>query len=210
MLGAITGDIVGSRFEFNNHKKIEFALGFLSIAALSKVCIYARPYSANLTFRRLQLISTSLVAFSHGMNGAQKTMGILTLAIFLFNRIPVIAVPLWVKLACSSAITLGTAISGWKIIKTMGCKFFKIETIHGFAIQTSSALVIILASIFGAPVSTVHVISSAVLGTGASKRLSAVRWGAAGQMAGAWMLTLPASAIVSAVCLFFLRTVFND
>jgi len=144
------------------------------------------------------------------MNDAQKTMGLMALALFLFHRIPAIEVPLWVKLACSLTITLGTAMGGWKIIKTMGSKFFRIEPIHGFAIQTSSAMVIELATLAGAPISTTHVISSAVIGAGASKRLSAVRWGVAGQMVTAWVLTLPASALVGAVCLMLLRLVFPD
>ena len=187
-----------------------FIIGFLSMAALSWMCIRMRPGRANRIFRRLQIISSSLMAFSHGMNDAQKTMGILALALFLFDRIPAVVVPLWVKLACGSVIALGTATGGWKIIKTMGSKFFRIEPIHGFAIQTASAAVIELATLFGAPISTTHVISSAVLGAGASKRLSAVRWGVAGQMVMAWVLTLPASALMGAMCLYLLRMVFSE
>lgn len=187
-----------------------FIIGFISMVALSWICVRMRPGRANRAFRRLQLISASMMAFSHGMNDAQKTMGILALALFLFNQIPAIVVPMWVKLACATTIALGTATGGWKIIKTMGSKFFRIEPIHGFAIQTSSAAVIELATIFGAPISTTHVISSAVLGAGASKRLSAVRWGVAGHMVVAWVLTLPASALMGAVCLYLLRFVFPD
>ncbi|MBI5593227.1 MAG: inorganic phosphate transporter [Deltaproteobacteria bacterium] len=185
-------------------------IGFLCMVALSWLCIRVRPGRANITFRRLQLISSSLMAFSHGMNDAQKTMGILALALFLFNQIPAVMVPMWVKVACGAAIALGTATGGWKIIKTMGSKFFRIEPIHGFAIQTASAIVIELATVFGAPISTTHVISSAVLGVGASKRLSAVRWGVAGQMVIAWVLTLPASALIGAMCLYLLRMIFTE
>ena len=187
-----------------------FVIGSLGMAGLSWISINARPGRANRTYRRLQLVSSSLMAFSHGMNDAQKTMGIVALALFLFNQIPSVFVPFWVKLASGGAMALGTATGGWKIIKTMGSKFFRIEPIHGFAIQTSSALVIELATVFGAPISTTHVISSAVLGAGASKRLSAVRWGVAGHMVIAWVLTLPAAAVVSAACLWLLRMVFPE
>ena len=187
-----------------------FLIGFIGMVGLSWFSVNSRPGRANQNYRRLQLVSSSLMAFSHGMNDAQKTMGIIALALFLFNQIPAVMVPLWVKLSCGVVIALGTATGGWKIVKTMGSKFFRIEPIHGFAIQTSSALVIEVASIFGAPISTTHVISSAVLGAGASKRLSAVRWGVAGQMVIAWVLTLPFAAAVSAACLWLLRMIFQE
>jgi len=187
-----------------------FVIGYLGMVGLSWLSVNARPGRANRTYRRLQLVSSSLMAFSHGMNDAQKTMGIIALALFLFGQIPSVMVPLWVKLACASAIALGTATGGWQIIKTMGSKFFKIEPIHGFAVQSSSAVVIELATAAGAPISTTHVISSSLLGAGASKRPSAVRWGIAGHMVVAWVLTLPAAAVVSAACLWFLRMAFPD
>ncbi len=122
------------------------------------------------------------------------------LALFTFHAIPEMTVPLWVKLACALAMGLGTATGGWKIVKTMGHKIFKLEPIHGFAAETAAALVISGASGLGAPISTTHTISTAVIGVGASKRLSAVRWGVAGNLVVAWVLTIPAAALVGAAC----------
>jgi len=145
------------------------------------------------------------MATSHGMNDAQKTMGIITLALFVGHQITDLTVPFWVKLACAMAMAMGTAMGGWKIVKTMGHKIFKLEAVHGCAAETSAALVITGASLVGAPISTTHTISTAVLGVGSSKRLSAVRWGIAGNMVVAWVLTLPAAAVVAAICFELLR-----
>lgn len=176
-----------------------FIVGYFATLGLAWAFVKAKPKPANRTFRRLQIVSSSLMAFSHGMNDAQKTMGIITLALFIFGRIPVVAVPLWVKISCAVVMTLGTMTGGWKIVKTMGSKFFRMEPLHGFTIQTASALVIEGATHFGAPISTTHVISSAVLGSGSVRNISAVRWGMAGKMVTAWFLTLPASALVGAL-----------
>ena len=162
------------------------------------------PGRVNFLFKKLQILSSAFMSTGHGLNDAQKTMGIITLALFLFHEIPELTVPFWVKLACAMAMALGTATGGWKIVKTMGHKIFKLEPIHGFAAETSAALVICTASAFGAPISTTHIISTTVIGVGASKRLSAVRWGVAGQLIVAWVLTLPASALVSALCYWLL------
>jgi inorganic phosphate transporter, PiT family len=153
----------------------------------------------NEAFRRLQIVSSAFMATSHGMNDAQKTMGIITLALYIFHRIPDITIPFWVKLACAMAMAFGTAQGGWKIIKTMGHRIFKMQAVHGFAAETSAAMVITSATAFGAPISTTHTISSAVMGVGASKRFSAVRWGVAGRMVVAWVLTIPAAAILAAL-----------
>ena len=147
------------------------------------------------------------MAFSHGMNDAQKTMGIITLALFIFGMIPAIAVPLWVKIACATVIMLGTVTGGWKIIKTIGTKFFRMEPLHGFAIQTASALVIEGATHFGAPISTSHVISSAVLGSGSVRNISAVRWGVAKNIILAWFITIPASAVMAGLSFFLIRMI---
>jgi PiT family inorganic phosphate transporter len=127
-------------------------------------------------------------------------MGIITLALFIGHQIPDTKVPLWVQLTCALVMAIGTATGGWKIIKTMGHKIFHLEAVHGFSAETSAAGVISVASWLGAPISTTHVISTAILGVGSSKRLSAVRWGVAGRMATAWLLTIPASSLVAAVC----------
>ena len=182
-----------------------FTVGYFATLGLAWACVKAKPRPANRAFRRLQILSSSMMAFSHGMNDAQKTMGIITLALFIFGMIPVIAVPLWVKISCAAMMSLGTVTGGWKIVKTMGSRFFHMEPLHGFAIQTASALVIEAATHFGAPISTTHVISSAVLGSGSVRNISAVRWGVAGKMATAWFLTLPASALVGALMFWLLQ-----
>ena len=142
-------------------------------------------------FGRLQIVSSSFMAFGHGSNDAQKAMGIITMALLASGKIKTLDVPTWVVLICALAMGFGTLFGGWKIIKTLGHKMLKLEPIHGFAAETSSAGIIMAASYFGMPVSTTHVVSTAILGVGATKRLSAVRWGIAGKIVMAWVLTLP-------------------
>lgn len=182
-----------------------FLAGYLLMLAMSWAFRHSHPKRINHNFRKLQILSSAFMATSHGMNDAQKTMGIITLALFVGHHISDQTVPFWVKLACAAAMAMGTALGGWKIVKTMGHKIFKLEAVHGFAAETSAALVITSASLMGAPISTTHTISTSILGVGASKRLSAVRWGIAGNMVIAWVLTLPASAAVAAVCFEILR-----
>jgi len=143
-------------------------------------------------FGRLQIVSSSFMAFGHGSNDAQKSMGIITMALLASGKIQSLEVPTWVVLTCALAMGFGTLFGGWKIIKTLGHKMLKLEPIHGFAAETASAGIIMSASYFGLPVSTTHVVSTAILGVGATKRLSAVRWGLAGKILTAWVLTLPA------------------
>lgn len=182
-----------------------FIGGYILMLALAWLTCRLNPRRMNRLFKRLQVVAAAFMALSHGSNDGQKTMGIITLALFLFHQIPVIEVPFWVKLTCALAMAFGTANGGWKIIKTMGKKIFKMEPIHGFAAETSSALVIMSASMLGAPISTTHVFSSSILGVGSSKRFSAVRWGVAGQMVIAWVLTLPASAVVGMICFYTIQ-----
>ncbi len=182
-----------------------FIGGYLLMLALAWITCKLNPRKMNKLFKRLQVVAAAFMALTHGSNDGQKTMGIITLALFLFHQIPAIEVPFWVKLICATAIAIGTATGGWKIIKTMGKKIFKMEPVHGFAAETSSALVIMTASLIGAPISTTHVFSSSILGVGSSKRFSAVRWGVAGQMVTAWVLTLPASAIVGMICFYIIN-----
>jgi PiT family inorganic phosphate transporter len=173
-----------------------FIVGYLVMVALAWITKNVKPKKANKVFQFLQIISSGFMALSHGTNDAQKTMGIIALALFIFHVTPEIYVPMWVKLTCATAMFLGTINGGWKIIKTMGSKIFKIEPVHGFACQTSTAFVIFTASFLGAPISTTQVISSAILGVGSSKRFSAVKWGVAGNMVTAWIFTIPSAAIV--------------
>ena len=180
-------------------------LGFLLMVLLLNAFRRARPRQLNDRFRRLQVVSAAFMAFSHGSNDAQKTMGIMTLALFTAGVIPTVEVPLWVILVSASAISLGTAAGGWRIIKTMGQKVVKLDPVHGFAAETTAATIILTASRFGLPVSTTHVISSAIMGVGSSIRLSAVRWGVAGNIVTAWVLTLPAAGLAAGLAYLVLN-----
>jgi PiT family inorganic phosphate transporter len=172
-------------------------IGFTLMVVILNVFRKAHPKKMNDRFRRLQVISAAYMAFSHGSNDAQKTMGIITLALVAGGVIADPTVPLWVILMAATAISLGTAAGGWRIIKTMGQKVVKLDPVHGFAAETTAATIIFTASHFGMPVSTTHVISSAIIGVGSSDRFSAVRWGVAGNIVIAWVLTIPASAGVA-------------
>ena len=174
-------------------------IGYLLMALLLNVFRRANPRRMNDRFRRLQVISAGYMAFSHGSNDAQKTMGIMTLALVVAGVIPEFVVPLEVKIAAATAISLGTAAGGWRIIRTMGSKVVKLDPVHGFAAETTAASIIFTASHFGMPVSTTHVISSAIMGVGSTGRLSAVRWGVARSIVIAWVLTLPAAGLVAAL-----------
>ena len=185
-----------------------FAMGLLFMAVIVLVFFrVARPV-VNRFFQKAQIVSAGVMALSHGLNDAQKTMGIITLALLIFDQIETISVPLWVKLACALAMAAGTAMGGWKIVKTMGHKIFKLEPVHGFAAETSAGLVIGCASLIGAPISTTHTITACIFGVGSTKRLSAVRWGIAGNLIIAWVLTIPASACVGAVSFLLLGLIF--
>jgi PiT family inorganic phosphate transporter len=188
---------------------IGFGLGFGLMVAIYWLFQRGQPHRLNTRFRRLQIVSASYMAFSHGSNDAQKTMGIMTLALFSAGIIPTKDVPLPVILVAATAISFGTAFGGWRIIKTMGQKVVKLDPVKGFAAETTAATVILAASHFGMPVSTTHVISSAILGVGSVDRPKAVRWGVAGNIAIAWVLTLPASGTVAALSFLVLRAVFG-
>ena len=176
---------------------IGVVLGFTVMVVLLNIFRRAHPKRINDRFRRLQVLSAAYMALSHGSNDAQKTMGIITLALVAGGVLPDPTVPLWVILLAASAISLGTAAGGWRIIRTMGQRVVKLDPVHGFAAETTAATVIFGASSLGIPVSTTHVISSAIMGVGASDRFSAVRWGVAGNIIVAWVLTIPASGIVA-------------
>ncbi|MBO6171601.1 MAG: inorganic phosphate transporter [Desulfovibrio sp.] len=173
-----------------------FGGGFLCMWAIYWIFgkVHRRRVSA--LFRRLQLCSAAFMATSHGLNDAQKTMGVVTLALFIFGRVESVDVPLWVKLSCAGAMALGTAVGGWKIVRTMGSRIFKLEPVHGFTAESSATLVIAGASALGCPVSTTHTISACIFGVGSVRRLSAVRWSVAQSLVTAWVLTLPAAASV--------------
>jgi PiT family inorganic phosphate transporter len=176
LISPLFGIVIGYFFM----KLILYLFGHLAPGTISKY------------FGRLQILSSSFMAFGHGSNDAQKAMGIITMALMSGGVIKTLDVPKWVILTCALAMGFGTLFGGWKIIKTLGVKMLKLEPIHGFAAETSSTAIIIAASHWGLPVSTTHVVSTAILGVGATKRLSAVRWGIAGKIVLAWVLTLPA------------------
>ena len=184
-------------------------IGFGLMVVLMNAFARAHPRRLNQRFRRLQLLSAAYMAFSHGSNDAQKTMGVITLALFSGGVIPEFKVPLWVILLAAGAMSLGTASGGWRIIKTMGQRVVKLDPVHGFAAETTAASIIVGASHFGMPVSTTHVISSAIMGVGASHRLSAVRWGVAGNIITAWVLTLPASGLAAALAYLIARPILG-
>jgi len=189
-----------------------FLIGMLLIVVILWICRRYNGHKVNKSFRRLQMLSAASMAFAHGTNDAQKSMGIIALALITYGKLGAtgahVAVPLWVKLACAAAMALGTASGGWKIIKTMGTKIVKLRPIHGFAAETSAAAVLFFTAHLGIPVSTTHVITGSIMGVGASMNVSAVRWGVAGNILVAWILTIPMAAVLAAVFLHFLRPLF--
>jgi inorganic phosphate transporter, PiT family len=190
---------------------VGLVLGFLVMGLLLLLLRNWRPRQAQSIFGRLQLVSSSLMAFSHGTNDAQKTMGLIALTLWTatqtnlfadlppwlaFLHTPKFEVAFWVKATCSITMALGTAAGGWRIIRTLGHRLVKLQRIHGFAVQTTAASVIQVASHWGIPLSTTHVISASIMGVGATRQLNAVKWSVVGQMVWAWVLTLPATALL--------------
>lgn len=167
------------------------------------------PSTINNKFRKMQILSAAMMSFSHGSNDAQKAMGIITLALLSGGYVESLEVPTWVKLAAATSMGLGTAAGGWRIIKTMGGKIFKLEPISGFAADLNSSLVVFGATLLHLPVSTTHVVSGSIMGVGSAKRISAVRWGVAQQMLMAWILTIPCTAIMGAVLFCFVKLIFG-
>ncbi len=185
---------------------IGFLLGYMLMKLLN---ILLKPLShrtVNKWFAKLQILSAALMSYSHGNNDAQKSMGIITLALIAANMNGgKQGTQTWVIFACATAMALGTSIGGWRIIKTVGLNMLKMEPINGFAAQTGSAMVIETMTYFGAPVSTTHIISTAVMGVGASKRLSAVRWAIARNIVWAWVLTIPTTALIASAVMAILK-----
>jgi len=176
---------------------IGFAFGYILLRLILLLSWKASP-RINRLFKRGQIFTALGLALSHGTNDAQKTMGIITLALVTGGYLQVFAVPTWVIVICAGMIALGTAVGGNKLIKTLGGKFYKIRPVDGFAAQFASAVVIMSASLVGGPVSTTQVVSSAIMGVGAAERVNKVRWGVAREIATAWFLTIPATALVAA------------
>ncbi len=173
-------------------------LGLLLMFVIYWVCHRTTPGKVDGWFRRLQLVSAALFSLNHGANDAQKTMGIITGVLLTAGYIKTFDVPFWVVLSAHAAIGLGTLAGGWRIIHTMGSKITKLQPVGGFAAETGAACSLFIATSFGIPVSTTHAITGSIVGVGAIRRLSAVRWGVAGQIVWAWLLTIPGAALIGA------------
>jgi len=187
-------------------------VGFVIMALLTMCLQKLTPRIINMVFGKLQIVSASFMGFSHGTNDAQKTMGIIALVLFTatndgtfselpswlgFLRTPEFKVAVWIKVACALTMAAGTAAGGWRIIRTLGHKMVRLQPIHGFAAETTAATIIQVATHWGIPLSTTHVISTSIMGVGATKRLSAVKWGIVGRMVWVWVFTLPVTALVA-------------
>ncbi len=174
-----------------------FAVGFLVLRSIYFLARNASP-NINEIFKRAQLFTAISLAFSHGTNDAQKTMGIITLSLLISGVLSDFTVPFWVIAVSASIMALGTALGGWRLIRTLGGKFYKIRPVHSFATQLTSAFVILAGSLAGAPVSTTQVVSSAIVGVGASERFGKVRWTVVSDILTAWLITIPVSGLISA------------
>ena len=176
---------------------IGILFGFFFMKLLARFFCNISPGTLNKHFGRLQIISSALMALSHGMNDAQKAMGVITLALVSGGYLTSLEVPIWVILACALAMGFGTAAGGWRVIRTLGHQMLKLRPVNGFAAETAAIAVIAGASSLGLPVSTTHVITTSIMGVGATQRLSAVRWGVAGKIMMAWIVTLPACILMA-------------
>lgn len=210
--GLVGGVIAGTGAEFVNWYEfavifagliispvVGFAAGSLVMTVLFWVFKKSFPSKINNRFRKLQVLSACMASFAHGSNDAQKSMGVISMVLVSGGIITNFYVPLWVKVACALAMAAGTAVGGWKIIRTMGGKIFRIEPINGFAADFTSSLVIYSASILGAPVSTTHIVSSSIMGVGSAKRVKGVRWNIALQILLAWFITIPSAALTAII-----------
>ena len=176
---------------------VGFAFGFLVTRLIYFLARNATP-RINDFFKNAQFLTAIALASSHGANDSQKTMGIIALSLVIGGALPSFQVPIWVVAASAAVIALGTSFGGWRLIRTLGGKFYKIRPLHSFSTQLTSAIVILSASLFGVPVSISQVVSSAIIGVGSSERLSKVRWSVAGDIAVSWIITIPASGLLSA------------
>jgi len=185
-----------------------FVLGILLMIVVAWICRRTTPHRVDRWFRRLQLVSASLYSLGHGGNDAQKTMGIIWMLLLAAGSLKQgESLPFWVVISCQAAMGLGTLFGGWRIVKTMGQKITKLKPVGGFCAETGGAITLFLATGLGVPVSTTHTITGAIVGVGSSQKLSAVRWGVAGGIVWAWVLTIPCSAFISA-CAWYIGEQF--
>jgi PiT family inorganic phosphate transporter len=207
LIGAVIAHIGPSALLWDGLKIIVLALilspilgtmaGFIFVVIFSRVLQFRSPGGVNRGFRRMQVLSAAFMAFSHGTADAQKSMGVITMALLSYGAIPTFEVPVWVKFTCAMAMALGTAAGGWRIIKTVGRDFVKLQPMTGFSVDSASTCVILGAAMLGLPTSTTHVVTSSILGVGLSKSLTAVNWNVAKRILTAWVLTIPAAALVA-------------
>jgi PiT family inorganic phosphate transporter len=182
-----------------------FVIGYLLMKLIAAIFANANPAKVSSKFKVMQMLSAATMAYSHGQNDAQKSMGIITLALVASGQLAKPEVPMWVKVSCAVVMALGTSAGGWRIMRTMGHKIIRLEPVNGFAAETAGATVILTASQLGMPISTTHAIAGSIFGVGASKRLSAVRWKVAQNMVSAWITTIPAAMLVGAVSYWIFR-----
>lgn len=222
---ALIGSLVGSGWASSGSQAINFSgltsvlvvmfaspiIGLVVGYLMTKLIYFlARDASlkVNWFFKKAQIVTGIILGLSLGANDAQKSIGVITLALILAGHLPEFQIPLWVMLACAAAMAAGVLSGGWRLIRTLGGKFYKIRPAHGFAAQLTAASVMLSAVALGGPVSTTQVTSSAILGAGSAERLNKVRWGVAGQIAMSWLLTIPFSAVLSALLYMLLKKVF--
>ncbi len=179
-----------------------FFLALLLVLIVSWICVRFTPVAVNSTFRILQFVSASAYSLGHGGNDAQKTMGIIAVLLYAHGATGEFHVPLWVVLSCQSAMAIGTMFGGWRIVHTMGSKITKLTPMQGFCAETGGALTLFLATGLGVPVSTTHTITGAIVGVGAARRVSAVRWNVAQNIVVAWVLTMPAAGLIAALAYY--------
>lgn len=218
LAGAALADAGASAIKLHGFEKVvlslivspllAFSVGFLMFTLIKRIFRNANLGKANHGFRRFQILTAALQAFSHGTNDAQKSMGIITLALVSYGYRSEMTIPHWVQLLCAVSMAFGTSIGGWRIIKTVGTQIMKLKPVNAVAADLSSALIIQVATRFGLPVSTTHVISSSIMGVGASSRIKGVKWSTAQKMIYAWFTTIPITIIISAgifsICKIFL------
>jgi PiT family inorganic phosphate transporter len=184
-------------------------LAFFLMVTVTRIFRRWHPFRLDQLFRRLQLVSAALYSLGHGGNDAQKTMGVIAGLMVASGRFETFDVPLWIVLICHAAIALGTLFGGWRIVKTMGTKITKLQPLGGFCAETAAATSLLGVTLYGIPVSTTHTITGAIIGVGASRRVSAVKWGVAGRIVWAWILTIPLSALVAALSFWMLHPFFR-
>jgi PiT family inorganic phosphate transporter len=187
-----------------------FVGGYILLIVVYWFAFKMHPNTVRFTFSYVQVLSSAFMSFTHGMNDAQKVMGIITLALYTAGKISDIVVPVWVMFICAFAIAMGTATGGWNVIKTMGMRLSHIRPIEGFAVETSAASVLLLTASLGLPASTTHTITGSILGVGSSRRVRSVKWGIGKKILYAWIFTFPITAILGGIFVIIIRFILYN